>query len=470
MESNELNNFATEEVSENTVPEDVMQNNDESSVLDTVEDSTDESTEPVEAVAADNQFSPVESTAKKPPVKAIIIAVVALLILIAGFFAVTKFIIPLTDYNEAVSLRENNKFDEAVEIFESLKNFKDSKKQIEITLEEKEKYEVNQIIAEAKKLYDDGCFVEAYKLVKTIENKELVGDVDDKLKAAMLDSVKNDYTEKESGSFVKYFPSDSNASDIRISFDKAFVVFYCTETPGSPYSFTVVMDIDFAAGFVSPIKPQTVTFSNSKSSVELRIGYGEASSTYQHQLRMYFEEADTSLSLEDFNKIVEIIQDEEEPTVTISGNGVQKDFILSEENQNFIVNSKDYINALYLSHYDGSLPSEKITKETSYEEAVRIMIDIIDMIGPDGLTQSLVDDLTVTYNKISAIETDNNELSTQVNTVYNLYNSFYIYCLDPYIHKGESGYPMVDSVYIATYKTTTLTLAEPKLQALKNML
>ena len=59
----------------------------------------------------------------------IIIGIVAVLV-VAGFFAVTKLVIPAIDYNKAVEHMNNKEYDKAMGIFKELNGFKDSEEKI----------------------------------------------------------------------------------------------------------------------------------------------------------------------------------------------------------------------------------------------------------------------------------------------------------------------------------------------------
>ena len=114
-------------------------------------------------------------TASARRLKKIVIAVVAVVaIAVAAYFIVTNIVIPTNDYNAAVEMAQNGKYDEAVAVFEELGDFKDSKEQI-----------VNTKVAKALALIEAGNQDEALKVLKELE---AAGGSTEEIKDAYLNS------------------------------------------------------------------------------------------------------------------------------------------------------------------------------------------------------------------------------------------------------------------------------------------
>jgi len=180
-----------------------------------------------------------ETAAKKK--QAIIIGVSAALLLIAAFFVVTKVIIPKGHYDQGVSLRAAEKWDEAIAAFEQAGDYSDAAEQIKATRYQEGKAKqtaqdwdgalaaFNQVgdysdvavqiqetyYQKAKCCYDSGDYAEAYKAYWKIPGYKDVDSqlsTDDHLLAAAATREAKLAPYKTVGSIVTYgqYEQDNN--------------------------------------------------------------------------------------------------------------------------------------------------------------------------------------------------------------------------------------------------------------------
>ena len=132
-----------------------------------------------------------ETATRKKTAKITAIAASALVVLILTVSLISSYTEKLGIYKEAVSLREEPtseySFDDAVEKFESLENFKDSPEQIEITKKAKEEYILSEMYNDAVGSYEDGVYDLAIEYLEELgdykDSKELL----EKVKAAQTE-------------------------------------------------------------------------------------------------------------------------------------------------------------------------------------------------------------------------------------------------------------------------------------------
>lgn len=113
--------------------------------------------------------------AKEGKTKRLAITVAAITAaIVAAFFIATKLIIPSSEYNAALEMVEQGRYDEAIEAFEQLGDFKDSSEQI-----------LNTKTAKAIALIEDGSYKEAFDILKELD---LIGATTEPIIGAFLDS------------------------------------------------------------------------------------------------------------------------------------------------------------------------------------------------------------------------------------------------------------------------------------------
>ena len=89
---------------------------------------------------------------------------IAAILLVGGYFAITKFVIPNSKYNKALDLMNDKKYEDAIEIFEELEGYKDSDDKIEecaynnaLILLEEGKYKESYLALKASYGYKDSA-------------------------------------------------------------------------------------------------------------------------------------------------------------------------------------------------------------------------------------------------------------------------------------------------------------------------
>lgn len=137
--------------------------------------------------------------------KRILFIILIGIVIIAAVIVVTQVIIPNSNYQKAVSLREAGKYSDAREIFANLRDYSDAASQIKETTYQ-----------QAKALMTDGDYSGAYRLLLTLKEYKDVGELlknDDNLTAAARDAKLALY--KEVGGIVTFgtFPQTKEGTD-----------------------------------------------------------------------------------------------------------------------------------------------------------------------------------------------------------------------------------------------------------------
>ena len=129
---------------------------------------------------------------KKKGIKLGIICAAATVLLVACFFLIKVIVIPAAKYAKAKSLYENEQFDEAIEIYRELGDYKDSKDQAGICRDQK-----NTAIAynNALQAFEKGNYLDAKKIfLNTIEYKDSAERID-QCNKAYFESIQNEVSE-----------------------------------------------------------------------------------------------------------------------------------------------------------------------------------------------------------------------------------------------------------------------------------
>ena len=391
-------------------------------------------------------------------------------ILVAGvliYFTSVNLIIPAVNYNKAITLRTEGRFDEATAIFKELGDYKDSKNQIKITAEEKEIATVNSIIEQAESLFAKGQKIKAYELLNTATRKDMIKSYCEKYEEDILNDIKDDYAtiKKKSGKIVYI---NKSKKEMDYSYGKPAFLIYCVEdtTEEKEKSFNIVLKISFVNKKSTPILPTEVIITSGKDSYTIPIGYYERSCYYRSGA--WVENVEANISVADVDGIRNVLKNGS-GKITLSGIPESTNAKIPTDLVKATLESVDFTKALYIIKAKDSVLNGQIKEKDGYISAVHAMIECMDIISEKGVSQILFDKFEDIYKTVSTMKNDEPEIAGQVVTVYNLFHHYYEYSLNPYIHIGDSPYGMVNFMYIETYKTTYLSQSMPALNNLRSM-